>query len=537
MQKLINNILTGLRILFTHAVLSYFSSVLLVSIVTALLFQYRDNLDQAHIGRVYVLVVACISAISGLRPALLGAVLSFACWDYFFVPPYYDYMIQDPLEWSLFFVLLVIVVVIGSFSSNLKKRENELISRERETAALYKAAFTVNTEVNFTNVLTTLTDQILQSTGALECAIIQAIDDKKFKVLAKSGFLEENLPEKTYDLANWVFQNSKSIGLCPPSASKKGESISWPLSVNHDQVIKNIENRDDIFLPLSVKGKVIGILYVNPVKRKSFCDSDCRILVTFSEIITTFLERNRVMEEAAHITALQESEHLKSVLFSSISHNLKNPMVSLNAILSSLLQEDVDWKPHVIREHIQVMYEDTQRLSENINNLLNLAQLQTGIWKPKLEWYDLREILNTAINQLPERERLRIQSKVPDDILLIWGDSNQLSQAVRHLVENALVYSPVGSPVIVSAQADKQSISFWIDDQGPGIPLNEREDIFQRYYQKSDNWTSGYGTGLGLAICREIIKTHHGQIIVQDSSLGGSRFLVILPIRNPGGEK
>jgi two-component system sensor histidine kinase KdpD len=288
------------------------------------------------------------------------------------------------------------------------------------------------------------------------------------------------------------------------------------------------------FLPLIVNNNILGILYVNTNNDLDFSLSRGKLIVTFSGIISTILERYRLMEEYAYIAGLRESERLKSILFSSLSHNLKNPIVSLKATMSSLKQEDINWNPQVLREHLTYMDEDINRLNENIENLLNLAQLESGTWKPKQEWYDLREIISIAIGQLTEKEYNRVQIQLPDEFFLIWVDSVQMAQVIRHLLENALDYSPPSSPVIISASSDNRGVKLWVDDCGPGIPADEREEVFQKFYNKQLQGSKySKRTGLGLAICKEIVQVHQGNIRVESSDSGGARLIVTLPSQRP----
>ncbi|MCL5772824.1 MAG: DUF4118 domain-containing protein [Firmicutes bacterium] len=513
----------------------YLAAIVCVAFATGILFLFQSGLGKEYTGLVYLLVIAVVAAISGTRPAILAAVLSFLSWDFFFLPPYFTFLIYDQRDWILLIVFLVIGIMTGQITGKMRAREEEAVSREKEISALYRASLSINTQVNIENFYPVLMEQIMSGTGAIGCAIIRDPRNNQnsvpFEITAQAGDVCAVEQDGTRAVIKWAVENAKAVGLGPPQELFGFENIFWPISVPHEEIISDSSRRKDIFLPLCLGDHLFGVLYADPGSNSSFNEESFRLLVTFASIITTAMERQRLIEESAKAVARHESEHLKSVLFSSLSHNLKNPLVSLNTTLSSLRQGDVSWDAETIKELLALMAEDFERLTENINDLLNLAQLESGIWKPKQEWYELREIVSTGISQLPDTEYNRIRVEIPDESFLIWVDSVQMSQVVRHLVENALKYSPAESPVAIGAKADSAGIQLWIDDHGEGIPPEEREAVFTKFYkEKAYDKKAASGTGLGLSICREIIRAHKGSIRIENSPFGGARFIVTLPL-------
>jgi two-component system sensor histidine kinase KdpD len=238
------------------------------------------------------------------------------------------------------------------------------------------------------------------------------------------------------------------------------------------------------------------------------------------------------MAEAARAETLRETERLKSLLLSSFSHNLKTPLSSLAATISSLRQGDIEWEPDASRELLSQMEEDIERLTEHIGNLIELAHLESGTRKPQQEGLELREIVSMAVRRLPQRSYERLTIALPEDLPLVWVDGVQLSQVVRHVLENAVDYSTPDSAVTLEAAPAAESVRFWVDDAGPGIAEEEKDKIFQRFYRgKAASEKAIRGTGLGLAICREILQANEGSITVEPSPRGGARFVITVPSR------
>lgn len=472
------------------------------------------GLGPAHAGLVYLLAVASVASVGGTRVALAASFLSFGLWDFFFLEPRFTLVVNASNDWLLLISFLVIAILVGQMTGRLRAREEEALSRERDTAALYSSSQAVGAQMDLEQALPTLVEQIVSHTRARCCAVFRA-----GRPVATAGDLDE---ARLMPLVARVEHGGIAIGLAPPPAQTRG---TWPVSIPHP------EQRLEILLPLSTRDHVIGVLYASSAQ--AFSSEDCRLLVAFASQAAAFIERWRLQREAATLAAQQEEERMRAVLFSSLSHNLKTPLASLRATLSSLRCDDVEWDPSQLRESLDYMTEDLGRLTEHIENLLSLAQLETGNWKPRREWLEVGELVDIALRLLGEREAQRIALRMQSD-LMVAVDSVQMAQVIRHLVENALVYSPSDTEVSMSVTAVAGALEIAVDDRGPGIPEDERQTIFRKFYRGTAARHGGVrGTGLGLAICSEIVRAHGGTIVAEPSTLGGARLRVQLPLEQP----
>lgn len=514
-----------------HRIKGYALAFAIVTVVTLLLWGIREHLDKAHLGLFYLLVVACVAAASGTGPALFASILAFLMWDFFFLPPQYTLTLSDERDWILLFTFLVIGILIGQLTGRMREREQEAIEKEQDTAALYRAILSVSADTTGA-ALSRITKQVVESTKALGAIIfLSSKDSSDLVVSGESGDMSSTNRKEIKRVGGWAIENAKAVGLGPPPEFSAHEENPWPISVLKDQVFQGSEDSSGIYLPLYTREKAIGVLIAFPGVNQDFTLSHRRLLVAFAAIAGTFLERRRLLDEAAQAAAARETEHLKSVLFSSLSHNLKTPLASLSATLSSLRQKDLNLGAAALDEQLGFMTEDLERITENIDKLLNLAQLEAGSSPPHLEPVELDEIIGTALRHLSETDYKRIRIQLPEELPLVPADSVQLIQVVRHLVENAVIYSPMDSPIRIGAKSDNQHLEFWIDDEGPGIPEDERENVFRKFYRgEAAMKNSVRGTGLGLSICQEIVQTHHGNIKIEKSAQGGARLSVSLPI-------
>jgi two-component system sensor histidine kinase KdpD len=279
------------------------------------------------------------------------------------------------------------------------------------------------------------------------------------------------------------------------------------------------------------RGKV-GIVAIRPERPNAFVDPEQRqLLDTFVTQIASALERVRLAEEARHAEIEAEAERLRSSLLSSVSHDLRTPLGVITGATSTLLQDDSRLAPSARRELVETAHEEAERLNRLVRNLLDMTRLASGAVRPRKEWHPLDEIVGVALHRLEQRlDGRKVDVRLPLDLPPIPLDDILVEQVFINLLENALKYTPPGSPIDVVAEALPGSVAIEVDDRGPGVPLEEREHIFEKFYRLKRESSSGGGAGLGLAICRGLIEAHGGKMWVEDREGGGARFRFRLPI-------
>ena len=193
------------------------------------------------------------------------------------------------------------------------------------------------------------------------------------------------------------------------------------------------------------------------------------------------------------------------------------------------MEGDTEWDEETMREELRSIVTDVARLSSSIDSLLDLSRLEARAWKPHKDWYDVQDILQTALDSLPAHLRDRVTIDVPAELRPLKVDYVQLCRVLQNVLENALFYSGDG-PVIAGARETGDVVEIWVEDRGPGVRPDERELIFEKFYRGTETSAARpSGTGLGLAIAREIVLTHGGHLTVQDAQPYGARFVVDLP--------
>ena len=237
-------------------------------------------------------------------------------------------------------------------------------------------------------------------------------------------------------------------------------------------------------------------------------------------------------EKVWEAEVLREVDRLRSELMSNVSHELRTPLASIKGFASTLLQPDVTWTEEEQRDFFRTIDQEADRLSRIINDLLDISRLEAGAMKLKKHNYRIAEIIGSISGRLDRlAERHKLEKKVSPELPPVLVDEMRIGQVLANLVENAVKFSPEGSPITIGAELVGNLIEVSVADRGRGIPAELIDKVFDRFYQTESVVTGRKtGTGLGLSICRGIIGAHGGRMWVESRVGEGSKFSFILPV-------
>lgn len=497
----------------------YLVAVGTVAVATGLFLLGRDDFAKGQWALLYLLLVVLAAGIGGTRPAVLAAVLSFLAWNYFLLPPYHTLRVSDPKDWLSLAAFLIVGVTMGVQTGRLRQREALARARERETALLNRFSAHLVSDLRVEEMTAALLAEAGGITGG-QVALLPADESGELHPPAEGPAAAADVAE----LATWSLRTGTAVGLPPAPA---GEAAGWPESVSHDRAGGGA--RRDVFLPLQTPSHRLGVLYLaEPAGGQQYPWSELRLVVALAHQASIFLDRKRLETVSVQADALREADRLKSTLVSAVSHELKTPLAALTATVTGLLEDDTPWDEGRARGELAALSDDLRRLDTSIGSLLDLSRLEAADWRPKLEWYELGEILGTVLSRLPATQRERVSVSLPEDLPAVRVDFSQWVRAFEHLIGNALAYSGAGAPVQVGARASSHDLRMWVEDEGPGIEPAERMRVFEKFYRgEAAKGTSG--TGIGLVITNEIVRSHGGRIWVEPVQPHGARFVIGLP--------
>jgi signal transduction histidine kinase len=306
---------------------------------------------------------------------------------------------------------------------------------------------------------------------------------------------------------------------------------------------------DVLFVPLYTReGELMAYLSVDdPVDRLVPSRETIEMLEIFGNHVVVALENARLVQSlAAHGRELEaanrrmgEVNQLKSSFLSAVSHELRTPLTSIHAYLDSLRDELSDRTGvEAPLRFVGILEEETRRLNDLIDSVLSFSHLERGSNPMEFKLLDAREPLRTAIEALlpiAEAKKVSLQTEVPDADIRIEADLELLKQLLLHLGGNAVKFTAPGGRVRIHAQSDgDRGLILSVSDSGIGIPENQLDRIFERFYQVDQSLVRRFGgTGLGLALCKSIVDVHGGSIEVESAVGEGSTFTVRLPRRAP----
>lgn len=249
-------------------------------------------------------------------------------------------------------------------------------------------------------------------------------------------------------------------------------------------------------------------------------------------LYVTVADRNASESAAvrAEATALDRANELRTALLSAVSHDLRTPLASIKASVSSLRANDVEWSAQETADFLAAIEDDTDRLNQLVGNLLDMSRLQTGSLELTRHPVALEEVVANALDSLGAHA-MGIIVDVPEDLPLALVDPGLLERAVANILANALHWSPPTVPVQICGAVVAPDLELRIIDHGPGVPSDARERIFQPFQRLGDR--GGSGVGLGLAIASGFVEAMEGELLVEDTPGGGSTFRVLVAAAVP----
>ncbi|HOZ29990.1 MAG TPA: DUF4118 domain-containing protein [Bacteroidales bacterium] len=495
-NKLWFKILSGFRL--WEYLLALFTIALVVCICVPI-----SKISGYHIvSYLLLLVVVLLSAFLKTGPIMLASILSAVVWNFFFIPPFLTFKInetEDLLIYSLFFI---IVIINGIFTTRLRHQKQKAIEGEEFTNALFILSRELSKARNISEAISIATIQIKDNFNVKAEFILQDGNNN----LINTFLLDNTLRLHEFDICQYVFENQ----------------------INAGKKTKLFSDCDKTFYPL--KGNVIkpGVLVVEQnnsynKKQQSFWD-------IYISLVTSALEREFLKEKALEAKILSESDKLYKVLFNSISHELRIPVATILSATDSLISTKNN--KEITRELYLEISSATIRLNRLIENLLNMSRLETGRIAVRLDWYDIRDVLNKVHSELKEELiSFNIRIIVQKDIPLVKIDFGLIEQAVYNVVYNSVQHSSKGTDIVINAAVKDKNLEIDIEDNGIGFSEKSLNYIFNKFY-RSDIKRTG-GLGLGLSIVKGFVEAHNGIVVASNRRNGGAKIKMKIPTDNP----
>lgn len=448
-------------------------------------------------GFFYLVAILTIATAGGLIESTIASVAAMLCLNYYFLPPVHTFTIADPQNWVALFAFLATSLTASQLSARAKRKTQEAIARHHEMERLYA----LSRALLLTDPTRPMANQIVQN-------ISQAFE---FPAVV------------LYD------RNTDAI-----YRAAEGDVSEIDLKLR-EAALRSTSFRDEktgfVITPIRLGGQPIGSL---AIRDSSLSDAALQSLLN---IVAIGMERAASQEAVNRAEIARRSEELKSTLLDAMAHEFKTPLTSIKAVTTDLLSDPAHELPQYQRELVSIADEGTDRLSKLVTEAIQLARIEGGQFRLNRGIHFPGALISAGLRQMkPFMDDREVSASVEDDLPPVSVDADLIEMVITHLLDNALKYSPPGSPVVISAHSQEGGVVICVSDQGPGISEEDQLRIFEKFYRGKGEGNLK-GSGMGLAIAREIMSAHGEDIWVASQVGKGAKFCFSLPTAAESGNE
>lgn len=460
-----------------------------VGVATAIGWTLRDLVSEADLVVLDLVAVVIVAVFLPRWSAILASAAAVLAFDFFFVPPLFTLRVADTRHVLTVAILFGVSLATSVTVARLRHDEARARSQEARTGALHALL----------KELAGGRDQ-----GELRDAFLRHVN----RVLATPGELtfrdevDASGEHDSLDVARWFFASNASAGSVAPFAPQR--IVCFPANGPGNEAI-------------GVFAVTFGS--VGDAEARDFVEASLRLLAQS-------LTRLELQANAQQSELRARTEAMRSALLSAVSHELRTPLAAITAA-SSLLAQAAAIPSEMRRAVALSVGEEARRLGRLLANLIDMTRLDAGAVAWQHELLPVEDVIASACERLEDRfGSRRLEVHVDDGLPLLEGDPTLLDVLFVNLLENAIKYTVDGSRLCIAAQEVSAGVGVVIEDDGPGIPIELRERIFEKFVRGAHPGVAGMG--LGLPICRAIAEVHGGTIVLEPGRWGGARFRVTL---------
>src|SRR5215831_556904 len=468
--------------------LSGLKSLLLVGITTIALLVLDQFFSLRHLTLIYLVPVVIAATNWGMVAALIAAIASGGTTVFFFYPPIYSFLIEDPQHLIELLLFGFVAMVTGLLATNLTRHADRARRREIEMRELYTFSRRLVAARTTSDIYTAIREHLASITGYRTIL---------FEIVARGGGSatlsnEGRVPEKVKRAAELVAEGRKGSG--------------------KDRVVEDGEGRVWLVRAISGKAGDFGVLAVD------FGPQSGKIIETIRKRIDTILadatvtlERLDLAHALSDARLRSETEALRDALISSVSHQLRTPLVSILGAATVISRAPGNSADPRLASLADILRNEVDRLNNDVQDLLDAALISSKGVRLDCEWVEPADIVNAAVDR---RQQLlsghRVLLDVSDELPFIYVDPILLEQALGQIVDNAAKYSHPGSAITIAARCDCDSVVLSIKDEGVGLVGEERMRLWERFFRGGRHASSG--SGLGLWIAKAFVTANGGEI-------------------------
>jgi two-component system sensor histidine kinase KdpD len=486
----------GSRAWFVQFILQAAAMVAVIGLLTFTIAKVLP-VNATTAGFAYLIAILFGATQWGLAEATLGSVVAVLCFNYFFLPPVGTFTIADPQNWVAFFALLITSITASRLSTRVRKQAIEAQERQQEMERLYALSRSILLIDSSQSVARQVVSQVAQTFAAASVVLYDHPTGEIFRAGRE-------------DFSGTEAQLRQ--------AASQGTQIHEPGDRTWITAVR-----------LGVQP--VGALGISGV------DLSDSAVQSLTNLVAIGLERVRAQEAAGRAEAARQSDELKSTLLDAIAHEFKTPLTTIKASTTALLS-DKPPKPEQQREYIVLMDEEADRLSGLVSEAIQMARIEAGQVRLQLEETSIPDLLESVLGKMKsvvDDRPVAITTSLGLPPVMI--DREMMEMTFRQLIDNAVKYSPPGTPITITANLEDGQVVTRVQDRGRGIATADLPRIFEKFYRGKDLRNQVPGAGLGLAIARAVVTAHGGSIWAESKPCEGAAFCVALAEARPAEVK
>ena len=475
-------VLAGSTALSTRRRLAGFALALLgLPLLTYVLWLVDEDLSITSELLLFLAATVAVALVGGLWPALLAAVGGSVLINYYFTPPVHTFTIAERENVLALIVFVVIAVAVSAVVDLAARRTREAARASADAQTLATVAGGV---LRGARPLAALLERLRETFGLESVTLLERRPDAPPD------------PGRQRDPGAW--RVAATVGGQPCVAPGEGDA--------------DVPVDDDLAL----------VLRGHPLPAE-----DRRVVEAFAAQAAVALRQERLAEEAAKAGTLAEADKMRTALLAAVSHDLRTPLASAKAAVTSLRSDEVAFSDDDRDELLATADESLDRLSRLVANLLDMSRLQAGALGVTTTAIGLEDAVPRALDELGEQARA-VVVRMSDDLPAVEADPGLLERVLVNVIGNALRFSPAGQPPLLTASEHEGRVELRIVDRGPGIPEAERDDVFLPFQRLGDR-DNATGVGLGLALARGLAEAMGGSLVPETTPGGGLTMVLSLP--------
>jgi two-component system sensor histidine kinase KdpD len=490
----------------------YLEGVLTTAVATGLGKLIDAHIVLPNISLLYVVPVLIAAARHGLVPSLWVSALSVLAYNFFFLPPLYEFTIRDPANVVALFLFMFVAIAASALAARTRSQTEAARREARTTAELYAFSRKIAGVIELYDLLWIVVTHLARLLNAEVVMLMPENDPGDGRLAPRAAFPPDSeFSDADLAAARW----------------------SWDADHPTGRGTDTLPGGRWLFVPIRTSRSGVGVIGVLPLKEgRELGASERRLLEAVGNQAAIAIERLTLADDIDQARLGAERERLRSAMLTSVSHDLRTPLASIIGALSSLRSYRDRYDEQTRDELLGTALSEAERLDRFVSNLLDMTRLDAGAIAPKREAVDAGDLVSTALR----RARPLLQDKVivpvvPPGLPQLSLDFVLAEQVLFNLLDNAAKYSPAGGRIEVEARSAGGAVEIVVRDEGPGIPAEALDRLFHKFYRADAGDRQRAGTGLGLAIAKGFVEAQGGTIAARNrTDRNGAEFIVRYPV-------